>query len=489
MASNGEPGRKLPALEIAELRVRVAEVEAKLDELMTMNLALVAENERLRARAGMNSKNSSKPPSSDGYAKPAPKSRRVRSGKKPGKQPGTEGKHLAQVADVDEIVNHSPDRCSNCGSGLADAPVTGTVARQVFDLPPRAVVVTEHRGERRTCECGTTTTAHFPAEAIGPACYGPVLRAHVCYLVVRQHIPIKRVAELLGDAYGIPVSTGAIVTMVKEGSDLLGSFLDALASQLRATDIVHADETGLRVGAILHWVHATSSRDHSLYHLDTHRGTKAMDAMDVLAHLRGVLVHDGWQPYRDYSDVDHALCNAHHLRELDGVSGNNKDQSWAHHMAALLSATWSEVLAAKDQGAVSLDPAVLDRIRIDYDTIVKAGHLVNPPGERTGKRGRPKNTPSANLLRRLDIYRDDILRFADDFRVPFDNNEAERSVRMVRVQQKISGGFRSIEGARSWLRLRSYVATAIKQGVNPLDALVRLGRSCMDAGIPPPNLT
>ena len=143
-------------------------------------------------------------------------------------------------------------------------------------------------------------------------------------------------------------------------------------------------------GPSSNWVHATSSRDHSLYHLDTHRGTKAMDAMDVLAHLRGVLVHDGSQPYRDYSDVDHALCNAHHLRELDGVLGNNKDQSWAHHMAALLSATWSEVLAAKDQGAVSLDPAVLDRIRIDYDTIVKAGHLVNPPGERTGKRGGPR---------------------------------------------------------------------------------------------------
>jgi transposase len=461
-------------LEIAELRVRVAEVEAKLDELMTMNMALLAENERLRARAGMNSKNSSKPPSSDGYAKPAPKSRRVRSGKKPGKQPGAEGKHLAQVAEVDKIVDHSPDDCSNCGSGLSRAPVTGTVTRQVFDLPPRAIVVTEHRGERRTCECGTTTTARFPSEAIGPACYGPVLRAHVCYLVVRQHIPIKRVAELLSDAYGIPVSTGAIVTMVKEGSDLLGSFLDSLASQLRATEIVHADETGLRVAAILHWVHATSSRDHTLYHLDTHRGTKAMDATDVLAHLRGVLVHDGWQPYRDYSDVDHALCNAHHLRELDGVSGNNKDQGWAHHLAGLLSATWSEVLAAKDQGAVSLDPAVLDRIRTDYDTIIRAGHVVNPPGVRTGKKGRPKNTPSANLLRRLDIYRDDILRFADDFRVPFDNNEAERSVRMVRVQQKISGGFRSTEGARSWLRVRSYIATAIKQGVNPLDALVRL---------------
>jgi transposase len=471
---NGEPARKLPALEIAELRVRVAEVEAKLNELMTMNLALLAENERLRAGAGMNSKNSSKPPSSDGYAKPAPKSRRVRSGKKPGKQPGAEGKHLAQVAEVDEIVGHSPDYCNNCGSDLSHAPVSGTVARQVFDLPPRAVVVTEHRGERRTCACGTTTTAAFPAEAIGPACYGPVLRAHVCYLVVRQHIPIKRVAELLGDAYGIPVSTGAIVTMVKEGSTLLGSFLDALADQLRTTEIVHADETGLRVAAILHWVHATSSRDHTLYHLDTHRGTQAMDAMDVLAHLNGVLVHDGWQPYRDYTNVDHALCNAHHLRELEGVSGNNKDQGWAHHMAALLSAAWSEVLAAKDHGATSLSPALLDRIRTDYDTIIQAGRSVNPPGVRTGRAGRPKNTPSANLLRRLDIYRDDILRFADDFRIPFDNNEAERSVRMVRVQQKISGGFRSTDGARSWLRVRSYVATAIKQGVNPLDALVRL---------------
>ena len=398
-----------------------------------------------------------------------------RSGKRAsGKQPGTEGKHLAQVADVDEIVNHSPDRCSNCGSGLADAPVTGTVARQVFDLPPRAVVVTEHRGERRTCECGTTTTAHFPAEAIGPACYGPVLRAHVCYLVVRQHIPIKRVAELLGDAYGIPVSTGAIVTMVKEGSDLLGSFLDALASQLRATDIVHADETGLRVGAILHWVHATSSRDHSLYHLDTHRGTKAMDAMDVLAHLRGVLVHDGWQPYRDYSDVDHALCNAHHLRELDGVSATTRTRAGPITWPPSSAPPGARSLPPRTKELSPLDPAVLDRIRIDYDTIVKAGHLVNPPGERTGKRGRPKNTPSANLLRRLDIYRDDILRFRRRLPVPFDNNEAEHSVRMVRVQQKISGGSRSIEGARSWLRLRSYVATAIKQGVNPLDALVRL---------------
>jgi transposase len=472
--SDSQPTAKLPALEIAELRVRLAEVEGKLDELLTMNLALVAENERLRARAGMNSKNSSKPPSSDGYAKPPPKTRRVRSGKKPGKQPGSEGNHLAQVAEADELVIHRPDSCDSCGSDLVNAPVTGTVTRQVFDLPPRSVVVTEHRSQRRRCACGTTTTAGFPAEAIGPACYGPVLRAHVCYLVVRQHIPIKRVAELLCDAYGIPVSTGAIVAMVQEGSNRLGSFLDSLADRLRDTEIVHADETGLRVGGDLHWVHATSSRAHSLYHLDTHRGRKAMDAMDVLAHLRGVLVHDGWQPYRDYTEVDHALCNAHHLRELDGISGNHQDQGWAHHMAALLSATWTEVLAAKDHGVTSLDPAALDRIRTDYDTIIEAGRLVNPPAVRTGKRGRPRNTLSANLLRRLDIYRDDILRFADDFRVPFDNNEAERSVRMVRVQQKISGGFRSVEGARSWLRVRSYVATAIKQGMNPLDALVRL---------------
>jgi transposase len=255
----------------------------------------------------MNSKNSSKPPSSDGYTKPAPKSRRQRSGKKAGKQPGALGKNLAPVEDPDEIVDHTPDHCEGCGDDLFGAPVTGEVKRQVFDLPPVEVATVEHRAQRKRCQCGHETTASFPPEATGPTCYGPNLRALVCYLVVRQHIPIKRVAELMADGYGIPVSTGTIVSMVHEGATRLEAFLASLRDQLAHADVVHADETGLRVDASLHWVHSASTSLLTLYHLDKRRGTIAMDAMGVLEHLSGVLVHDGWAPYRKYTAVDHAL--------------------------------------------------------------------------------------------------------------------------------------------------------------------------------------
>lgn len=434
---------------------------------------LVLEVARLQARLGMNSKNSSKPSSSDGYAKPAPKSRRGRSGKKPGKQPGAPGKNLAVVADPDTVLVHAPERCEGCGSDLTDAPVTGELRRQVFDLPPVAAAVTEHRAERRRCGCGTETTAPFPSEATGPACYGPNLRALVCYLVVRQHIAIKRVSELLADTYGIPVSTGTIVAMVKEGAERLDAFLASLRDQLSHADVVHADETGLRVDASLHWVHSASTTLLTLYHLDKKRGTVAMDAMGVLAHLSGVLVHDGWAPYRKYNTVAHALCNAHHLRELDGVA-EVEGQSWATDMVALLADTWHEVLDAHAEGATSFNADELAGIRSSYDTIIAAGHAANPAPPPTRRRGRPKKTKAANLLGRLDTYADDVLRFATDFAVPFDNNEAERQVRMVKVQQKISGGFRTKTGATAWLAVRSYLATVMKNGVNPLAALQHL---------------
>lgn len=437
------------------------------------NLALAAENAKLRARLGMNSKNSSKPPSSDGYAKPAPKSRRRRSGKKPGKQPGAPGKNLAVVADPDEVVTHTPERCDGCGDDLADAPITGEVRRQVLDLPPIEAMTTEHRAQRKRCHCGTETIALFPPEATGPTCYGPNLRALVCYLVVRQHIPIKRVAELLADGYGIPVATGTIVAMVKEGATRLDAFLASLRDQLVHADVVHADETGLRVAASLYWVHSASDQRFTLYHLDKRRGTVAMDAMGVLANLSGVLVHDGWSPYRKYTEVVHALCNAHHLRELDGVA-EVEGQGWATDMVALLAGTWHRVLELKEAGATSMDDSELAAIRAAYDAIIVAGHVANPPPPPSGRRGRTTKTKAANLLGRLDLYADDVLRFAADFRVCFDNNEAERQVRMVKVQQKISGGFRTEAGAAAWLAVRSYIATVMKNGVNPLGALRRL---------------
>ena len=464
--SSQNPSYEELSEENVSLRAAVAE-QAALVETLTAEIA------ELRARLNMNSRNSSKPPSSDGYAKPAPKSRRVRSGKKPGKQPGDPGHYLSQRCDPDATKIHPPSSCERCGSDLSDAEVTGTIRRQVFDLPPVALFCTEHQAEKKRCRCGAETTGKFPSEATAPACYGPALRAYVCYLVTRQHIPVARVAELLRDSYGAPVATGTIIAMVKEGAAMLDEFLARVKKLLIASDVAHADETGLRVDAHLQWVHAVSTTDLTLYHLDTERGTEAMDAMGVIEHLRGVLVHDGWASYRTYENLTHGLCNAHHLRELD-AAGATDGQGWANDMARLLTDTWLQVLEAKtaDKNALSNDQ--LAELRAGYDAIIAAGHVANPPVASNGKRGRPKRTKPHNLLLRLDNYADDVLRFATDFTVPFDNNLSERDVRMVKIAQKISGGFRSKEGAEAFLAFRSYLSTAAKQGVNRLEALHQL---------------
>ena len=466
--------------ENAELRATVADQTAMIERLM-------AENVELRARLASNSKNSSKPPSSDGYAKPAPKSRRTRSGKRPGKQPGDPGRHLAAVTDPDTVVDHQPERCRGCGHDLADAAVVGDVRRQVFDLPPVApVVVTEHRGQRRRCGCGTDTTAGFPDEATAPTCYGPRLRALVCYLVVRQHIPVARVAELLADTYRIPTSTGTIIAMVRDGAGKLDDWLTSLTTELAAADVVHVDETGLRVDASLFWVHSASNGHATIYHLDQRRGTTAIDAMGIIANSHGTIVHDGWAPYRAYTDVTHALCNAHHLRELDAVAATD-GQGWATDMIALLADTWHQVIDTRTTGATSLNPQALADIRAAYTTIIAAGHAANPPPPPSGRRGRTRKAKAANLLARLDTYADDVLRFTGDFAVAFDNNEAERQVRMVKIQQKISGGFRTATGATAWLNLRSYLATALKHNINPLAALQQLTHNNpWTPGTPPP---
>jgi transposase len=439
--------------QVAQLVVRVAGLE-----------------ERLR----MNSQNSSKPPSSDGYSKPAPKSRRKRSGKKPGKQRGDPGRHLAQRDVPDDHRTHTPERCRACDRDLSDAEVTGATRRQVFDLPPvTPLVCIEHVAQRKLCVCGVETSGEFPVEATAPACYGPELRALVCYLVTRQHIPIARVAELLRDIYGAPVSTGTVVAMVQEGAALLDPFLMAVKELLRGSAVVHADETGLRVEAGLKWVHSVSTTDLTLYHLNTKRGRVGMDAMGVLGYLRGVLVHDGWAPYRLFTMVLHALCNAHHLRELIAVA-ESAGQGWANDMAGLLCDALHLVLEAKENGKSALETHEIQAIHTQYRTIIAAGHTANPPPEPTGKRGRPKRSTAGNLLCRLDDYTDEVLRFATDFSVPWDNNLAERDIRMVKIAQKISGGFRSDDGAEAFLAFRSYISTAAKQGVNRLDALQRL---------------
>ena len=458
---------------VEEQANRIVEQATLIEAQTTLIEKMRAEMTVLLARLSSNSRTSSKPPSGDGYSKPDPKSRRVRSGLKPGKQPGDPGYHLAQRTNPDVTIIHAPPTCGHCGDDLTNAEVTGTITRQVFELPSMALFCTEHQAQRKRCSCGTLTTGEFPSDATAPACYGPALRAYVCYLVTRQHLPIARVAELLADTYAGSVSTGTIVAMVAEGAAMLDGFLGEVQAQLRTAQVVHADETGLTVNALLAWVHAVSTTDLTLYHLDKRRGVTAMDDMGVLQYLTGILVHDGWVPYRHYDNVAHQLCNAHHIREL-AAAAQTDGQTWANDMAGLLSDTWHHVLEVKVNGQHHLDDQELVNIRANYRAIIDAGHEANPPPVPTGRRGRPKRSKAHNLLDRLDVHMNDVLRFTTDFSLPFDNNLAERDIRMVKIAQKISGGFRSTEGAQSFLAFCSYLSSAAKQGANRLEVLQEL---------------
>lgn len=305
-----------------------------------------------------------------------------------------------------------------------------------------------------------------------PVCYGPGVAALGCYLLGRQHMPVDRAAEAMADCFGAPVSTGWLASLLPTAAGRLGVFTAVVREQLAAAPVAHFDETGGRVAAKLRWIHVAATDTLTLYHLATGRGKKAIDAGGVLPVFTGVAVHDGLTSYRRY-DVVHALCGAHHLRELVGMA-EATGQDWPTALADLLAEVHKAVLAAKADGKSALSARRLADYRRRYETLVTEGRRLNPPPPRTGKRGRPKLGPAGSLLRRLDEYQDDVLRFATDFAVSFDNNQAERDVRMVKLQQKISGGWRSQTGADAFLAVRSYLSTARKQKQRALDVLAEL---------------
>ncbi len=444
---------------IADLTVRSEQLAARVTEL--------------EARLGKNSQNSSRPPSSDNpFVKPPPRSLRGKSGRKPGKQGGGLGARLEPRPHPDQIVVHTPVACGSCGSDLVDAPVVGDQRRQVFDLPVIWLRAVEHRAQQRMCGCGLVTAAGFPAEATAPTCYGPGVAALGCYLLGRQHLPVERAAEAMADCFGAPVSTGWLASLLPTAADRLAGFMATTREQLRAAPVAHFDETGGRVAGKLRWIHVAATDSLTHYHLATGRGKASIDAGGVLSGFTGVAVHDGLTSYRRY-DVVHALCGAHHLRELAGMA-EATGQDWPTSLADLLVEIHKAVQAVKAKGMVALPVRRLTGYRRRYQSLIREGQRLNPPPPRTGKRGRPKLGPAGSLLRRLDEYQDDVLRFATDFAVPMDNNQAERDVRMVKLQQKISGCWRSPVGADAFLTVRSYLSTARKQNQAALDVLTRL---------------
>jgi transposase len=447
-------------------------LRASVDALTQRNAELEARIADLEVRLGKNPRNSSMPPSAEGLSKPPAPSRAERraAGRRQGKQPGAPGKHLARVACPDEVLGHAPAACESCGADLTDAEVVGTERRQVFDVPEIRLHVTEHVVERRRCACGCETKAAFPAAATAPACYGPGVRSLAAYLAVHQHLPFDRMAQLFRDVLGQEVSVGALAQMVAEAADATGPFLDNVKVLLRAADAVHFDETGGRAAGRLHWVHSASTALLTLLDCHQRRGTQAMDDLGVIGEMTGIAVHDGWRPYRRY-DVVHALCNAHHLRELTAI-GVVWDQGWANDLATLLIDAKTAIETAHAQGRDRLDDTTLHSIRVRYGKLIAKGIAANPEPVSGKRHGYEKK--AYNLLLRLDHQRADVLRFCSDFRAPFDNNQAERDIRMVKLQQKISGSWRTLDGARDFCAIRSYVSTLRKNQRDILGGLRQL---------------
>jgi transposase len=429
---------------------RVEELEARVAELEAENTALRQENAELKRRLGLDSTTSSQPPSADKpWKKPAPRSLRKASGKRPGKQPGTPGTTLAQTSTPDQVIDHYPTTCAGCDRPLEQARYQGVRRCQVFDLPePAGLEVVEHRYHRLACACGTTTSPDPVPGASTPASYGPRISAMGAYLTAAHHLPVERAREILADTLGAPVSAGWLTGLAAKAHDKLEGFERALKAALVSAAVVHADETGARVDGAGHWVHVTGTATLTCYSVHPKRGRQAMDAMGVLPAFDGTLVTDALSSYNAYGTA-HQLCCAHLLRELNALIAFEPDHAaWAANMKDVLIGAHDQVDQARSEGRTALTRGELAGVWSRYARVVafaKAG-------------------PHHALIRRLDERREDYLRFASDFAVPFTSNGAERDLRMVKLQVKVSGGWRTLAGAERFCRIRSFISTAKKQG-------------------------
>ncbi len=461
---------------IAELEAKLAQQREQMATLLAQNARLVERVRELEARLAKDSHNSGKPPSSDGLKRQLPRTRSLRraSGKRTGGQLGHPGETLHLVAEPDAVEQHRPGVCVTCQAALdTEAEVVGVVERrQVYDLPPVRLQVTEHQALRLRCPaCQQVTDGTFPAEAPSRAQYGPRLRALAVYLVEQQLLPYERTCELLADVCGAPLSEGVLATWLQQGAEALEPVEEALKAALTQAAVLHHDETGVRRGGKLAWAHVTCTERLTHYAIHAKRGSAATEAIGILPTYQGVSVHDGWKPYQAYTQCRHALCNVHHLRELTYLE-EAYQQRWATDMKTLLHEMKTATDDARRQGQRQLAAAPHAALVARYETLLASGLAANPPPTRRPKqRGRLKQSPARNLLERLWLQQDQVLAFLADLTIPFDNNQAERDVRMLKTQQKVSGCFRSEAGAAAFACIRGYLSTLRKQGIGLLDAL------------------
>jgi transposase len=449
------------------------------EELIALVAALIAENAALKARIaelerrlGLNSSNSGKPPSSDGLGKKPriPGSLRSTSEKKSGGQVGHKGDTLRRIDKPDLIKRHTATCCAHCRANLTAAMAVGVEKRQVFDLPEPRLEVTEHQAEIYDCaQCHGVTKAAFPEGVTSAVQYGPRVKAAAIYLNAQQLIPEDRVAEVMGDLFGAGLLCPASAASWSAAkAEELQPFVHHIAARVDRAAVRHLDETGFRVGGKTQWLHTASTLTLTHYSVSEKRGAIPTTLVG------GVIVHDHFKPYYTLPNVKHALCNAHHLRELKALIEIEKEP-WAKKMFRLLLKANKAVRRAVAQGASVLAERVKRRILGLYDAIVSRGlafHEQQPPlAKRTGARGKQARRPGHNLLIRLRDFKDDVLRFLSNFAVPFTNNQAEQDIRMMKVKMKISGGFRTQAGAEIFAALRSVISTARKHAWNILKTL------------------
>lgn len=432
--------------------------------------------EELEGQKKKTSENSSKPPSGDGFGKRT-KSLRRKSGKKSGGQKGHHGNTLEWSTEVERVEVHSVEVCGHCEQSLKGEPVKRYVASQVFDIPEVKLEVVEHRAEVKQCpRCGESSEGSLPDEAKQRVQYGSRLRGVMVYLMESQLLPSQRVCELLAEVVGAKVSEGTLYNVRRECFEKLESLEAEVKERLSQQSLLHCDETGVRVNSRLYWLHVACTDGLTNYFLHAKRGREAINEMGILPEFGGKVVHDGWRSYQGY-ECEHFLCNAHHLRELQFV-WEHYQQPWAVQMSLLLTTILSRVNEARSAGEPMLAAEHIRVFEERYDSLIERGladnPIVLPPSQAPRRRGRLKRSVPRNLLERLRSHRDSVLGFMRDFEVPFDNNQAERDLRMVKLKQKISGCFRSLSGALMFFRIRSCLSSLRKQGRRVLPALVEL---------------
>jgi transposase len=449
------------------LRQQQALIETQQQQILALQKTI----ESLQDQLSKTSRNSHLPPSSDRFAR-QPKSLRKSSGKKPGGQAGHEGNTLYVQAEPDSVVHHRVIECQHCQQNLCEQAPLALVRRQVVDLPPKRVLVIEHQCESKLCPaCHQVSCAPFPEGVNAPVQYGPAFAAVAVYLVHQHFLPYERACELLHDVLGQSMSTGALQALVQRCATHLLPVEEQIKAALRAADVLHQDETGCYVMGQRQWVHVSATASLTHYACHPKRGSEALDAIGILPSFQGVSVHDGWKSYQRY-DCSHALCNVHHLRELTFLAEQHQ-QRWARELKELLVSMKAHVDQARAAGYSCLDPPVFEQLLKQYHDLLRQGYEANPPepAPTEKKPGKAKQSTARNLLDRLSTQQEAVLRFLSDFDVPFDNSQAERDIRMVKVQQKVSGCFRSLLGVQAFCRIRGYLSTLRKQGMNALTAL------------------